>query len=148
MSRYKDKPKLLTIPNCTFLFSSNLTIFHTLLRVTPHCWGKIRQTSVWQMVPKVWFICHFYCFSKTVSTAKRRINQKFGSICHTEVNLTFLRLAAKRPEMIAKFQGRSLKNQPWSSFDLNGLNNGMRKYFRNSIKPFQILQILMVGIEF
>ena len=28
---------------------------------------KVRQTSVWQMVLKFWFICLFYCFSKTYS---------------------------------------------------------------------------------
>ena len=26
---------------------------------------KVRQTSVWQTVPKFWFICLFYCSSKT-----------------------------------------------------------------------------------
>ena len=28
---------------------------------------KVRQTSVWQTVPKFWFICLFYCSSKTYS---------------------------------------------------------------------------------
>ena len=28
---------------------------------------KVRQTSVWQMIPKFWSICLFYCFSKTYS---------------------------------------------------------------------------------
>ena len=70
-----------------------------------------------------------------------QINQNFGTVCHTEVCLTFSRLAAKLSEMIAKFRGRSLKIQPRLSFDLNGLKNGMRKYFENSLKSFQILQI-------
>jgi hypothetical protein len=41
----------------------------------------------------------------------------------------FSRLAAKLSEMIAKFRGRSLKLQPRLSFDLNGLKNGLPKYF-------------------
>ena len=28
---------------------------------------KVRQSSVWQKVPKFWFICLFYCSSKTYS---------------------------------------------------------------------------------
>ena len=50
--------------------------------------------------------------------------------------------------MIAKFQGRSLKIEPRSSFDLNGLKNSTRKYFENSLKLFQIFQILMGGKNF
>ena len=50
-----------------------------------------------------------------------QINQNFGTICHTEICLTSSRLAAKLSEMIAKFRGRSLKIQHWSSFDLNDL---------------------------
>ena len=57
-------------------------------------------------------------------------------------------LAAKLSKMIAKFQGRSLKIQPWSSFDFNGLKNGTHKYFENSLKSFQIFQILMGGMSF
>ena len=53
-----------------------------------------------------------------------QINQNFGTICHTEVCLTFSRLAAKLSEMITKFRGRSLKIQHRSSFDLNSLKNG------------------------
>ena len=76
-----------------------------------------------------------------------QINQNFETICHTEVCLTFSRLAAKLSEMIAKFRGHSLKIQPRSSFDLNGLNNSTRKYFENSLKSFQILKILMGGMN-
>ena len=36
-----------------------------------------------------------------------QINQNFGTVCHTEVCLTFSRLAAKLSEIIAKFRGRS-----------------------------------------
>ena len=46
-----------------------------------------------------------------------QINQNFETVCHTEVSLTFLRLAAKLSEMITKFQGHSLKIQPRLSFD-------------------------------
>ena len=35
-----------------------------------------------------------------------------------------------------------------ASFDLNGLKNGARKYFENSIKSMQIFQILMGGMNF
>ena len=38
-----------------------------------------------------------------------QINQNFGTICHTEVYLTYLRLGAKLSGTIAKFGGRSLK---------------------------------------
>ena len=38
-----------------------------------------------------------------------QINQSFGIICHTEVCLTFSRLAAKLSEMITKFWGRNSK---------------------------------------
>ena len=54
-------------------------------------------------------------------------------VCNTEVCLTFLRLAAKLSEMIAKFRGRSLKIQHRSYFDLNGLKNGPSLHFKNSI---------------
>jgi hypothetical protein len=72
-----------------------------------------------------------------------QINQNFGTVCHTEVCLTFSRLAAKLSEMIAKFQGHSLKIQHRSAFDLNGLKNGMRKYFKNSLKSMHLFQRLM-----
>ena len=77
-----------------------------------------------------------------------QINQNFGTICHTEVYLTFSRLAAKLSELITKFQGRSLKVQPRLSFDLNGLKNGTIKHFENSLKSMQIFQILMGGMNF
>ena len=59
-----------------------------------------------------------------------QINHNFGTVCHTEVYLTFSRLAAKLSEMIANFWGCSLKIQPQSSFDLNGLKNGTHKYLK------------------
>ena len=40
-----------------------------------------------------------------------QINQNFGTVCHTEVCLTFSRLPAKLSEMITKFWGCSLKIQ-------------------------------------
>ena len=60
-----------------------------------------------------------------------QINQNFETVCHTEVCLTFSRLAAKLSEMITKFQGRSLKIQHRLSFDLK---NGPTKHFENSLK--------------
>jgi hypothetical protein len=56
-------------------------------------------------------------------------------------------LAAKLSEMIAKFGGRSLKFHHRSSFDLNGLKNGTRKYFENSLKSMQSFQIMMGGMN-
>ena len=108
---------------------------------------KVRQTSVWQTETKFWSICLFYCSSKPYS-CKYCKNQNFGTICHTEVGLTFLRMEAKLSEMIAKFRGHSLKIQPPSSFDLNDLKSGTPKYFENSLKSLQIFQILMVGMNF
>ena len=43
---------------------------------------------------------------------------------------------------------QSLKIQPQLYFDLNGIKIGTRKYFENSIKSFQIFQILMGGMSF
>jgi hypothetical protein len=57
-------------------------------------------------------------------------------------------LAAKLSEMITRFRGCSLKIQHQSSFELNGLKNGTRKYFENSLKSMQIFQILMGGMNF
>ena len=38
-----------------------------------------------------------------------QINQNLGTVCHTEVCLTFSRSAAKLSEMITKFRGRASK---------------------------------------
>ena len=76
------------------------------------------------------------------------MNQNFRAVCHTDVCLTFSRLAAKLSEMITKFRGRSLKIQHRLSFDLNGLKNGTCKNFENSLKSMQIFQILMGGMNF
>ena len=65
-----------------------------------------------------------------------QINHNLGTICHTEVSLTFSRLAAIFSGMITKFQGRSLKIQHRSSFDLNGLKNGPSLHFKNSFNAF------------
>ena len=48
----------------------------------------------------------FFIVSKRltlVSNAKRKISKSNKSVCHTEVCLTFSRLAAKLSEMITKF---------------------------------------------
>ena len=59
------------------------------------------------------------------------------TICHTEVCITFSRLAAKLSEVSKKSQGRSLKIQPRTSFDLNDLKNNPSKHFesRNAFVP-------------
>ena len=72
-----------------------------------------------------------------------QINQNVGTVCHTEVCPTFLRMEAKLSEMITNFRGRNLKIQHWTSFDLNGLKNGSTKIFENSLKSMQTFQMLM-----
>ena len=76
-----------------------------------------------------------------------QINQNFGTVCHTEVCLTFLRLGAKISGTIAKFRGRSLKIQHRSSFDLNDLKNDPSLYFKNSLKSMHLFQRLMGGMN-
>ena len=39
--------------------------------------------------------------------SKRQINQNFGTVCHTEVCLTFSRLVAKLLELISKLEARA-----------------------------------------
>ena len=63
-----------------------------------------------------------------------KISQNFRTICHTEVCVTFSRLAAKLLELITKFRGQSLKIHYRSSFDLNDLKNGPTKHLENSLK--------------
>ena len=65
-----------------------------------------------------------------------QINQNFGTVCHTEVCLTFWRLAAKLSELAKKIPGRSLKIQPLTFFDINGLKNGPTKHFESSLKQW------------
>jgi hypothetical protein len=72
-----------------------------------------------------------------------QINQNFGTVGHTEVCLTFSRLAAKLSEIIMKFRGRSRKIQHRSSFDLNGLKNSPSLHFKNSLKSMHLFQRLM-----
>ena len=57
--------------------------------------------------------------------------------------LTFSRLSVKFLELSKKFQGRSLKIQPQTSFDLNGLKNGPSKHFESSLKSMHLFQRLM-----
>ena len=93
---------------------------------------KVRQTSVWQTVPRIWFIWLWYlsfCLTYKSKSLRNNKNQNFRTVCHTEVCLTFSRLAANLSEMITKFRSRSLRIQHQSSFDLNGLKTGTRKYW-------------------
>ena len=76
-------------------------------------------------------------------TIKSQINHNVWTVCCTEVCLTFLTLAAKLLEMIAKFRGHSLKIQNQSTSDLNGLKKGKPKYFENSLKSMHLFQRLM-----
>ena len=76
-----------------------------------------------------------------------QINQNFGTVCHTEVCLTFSRLAAKLSEMIEKFRGRNLNDLRSQPFDLNGLKNGPSLHFKNSLKSMHLFQRLMGGMN-
>ena len=76
-----------------------------------------------------------------------QINQNFKTVCHAEACLTFSRLAAKISETIDKFQGRSLKIQHPSSFDLSGLKKGTRKYFENSLKSMHLCKRLIGAMK-
>ena len=44
-------------------------------------------------------------------------------------------------------KGRSMLNFETVTFDLNGLKNGMRTYFENSLKAMQIVQRLIRGMN-
>ena len=50
--------------------------------------------------------------------------------------------------MITKFQGRNLKITHRTSFDLNGLKNGLTKIFENTLESMQIFLILIGGMNF
>ena len=82
------------------------------------------------------------CGSSSVTRKKRQINQNFGTVCHTEVCLTFSRLAATLSEMIT-----NLKIQHRTSFDLNGLKNGPSKHFERSLKSMHLFQRLIGGMN-
>ena len=73
----------------------------------------------------------------------RTKKKNFGTVYHTEVCLTFSRLAAKLSGVIAKFRGCSLKIHHKSSFDLNGLKNDPALHFKNSLKSIDLFQRLM-----
>ena len=85
------------------------------------------------------FFLHYVVFEEQ---QKRQAHQNSGTVC-----LTFSRLAAKLSEMMTKFQGRSLKIQPWSPFDLNGLKNSPSLHFKNSLKLTHLFQKLMGGMN-
>ena len=64
------------------------------------------------------------------------------------VCLTISRLAAKLPEMIAEFWGRSLKIQHWSSSDLSGIKNDahiLKIASNQCICPKDWWELLIVG---
>ena len=74
--------------------------------------GKVRQT-----VPKFWFIwlCYIAFCITYMSTVKFEIlqsqkNQNFGTVCRTEVYLTFLRWGAKLEIMIFKISRSQPQN--------------------------------------
>ena len=59
------------------------------------------------------YFLYFMIYCTLVSNAKGNIaksnKSNFGTVCHTEVYLTFSRLGAKLSGTIAKFRGCSLK---------------------------------------
>ena len=74
---------------------------------------------------------------------KSILHQNFGTICHTEVCLTFSRLAAKLSELPKTFRGQASKIQPQTFFDLNGLKHGLSNHFDSSLKSMHLFQRLM-----
>ena len=71
---------------------------------------------------------------------KSIVDQNFGTICHTEVCLTFSKLAAKLSKLSKTFRGQA---QPRTLFDLNGLKNGLSKHFDSCLKSMHLFQRLM-----
>ena len=74
-------------------------------------------------------------------------DQKMRMLEHKEACLTLLRFAVKFSEVAKKYQGRSLKIQPQTSFDLNGLKNGPSKHFERSLKSMHLFQRFMRGMN-
>ena len=90
---------------------------------------KVRQTSVWQIFPKIWFFFFFLIVHQRLITVRNiSKSNKSGLWNH------FLRLAAKVSELPKKFQGNSFKIQPRTSSDLNGLKHDPSKQFESSLK--------------
>ena len=50
-------------------------------------------------------------------------------------------------ELSKTFRGCSLKIQPQTSFDLNGLKNGSAKHFESSLKSMHLFQRLMEAMN-
>ena len=91
----------------------------------------------------------FFIVPQRLGNAKRKISQitlNFGTICHTEVCLTFLRLAAKLSEMIANFRGCNLKLQRPIVIRLQQPKNGSAKIFKNYMKSLHFFQGLIYRI--
>jgi hypothetical protein len=57
-------------------------------------------------------------------------------------------LAAILSELAKKCRGCNLKIQHQTSFDLNGLKNGVSKIFKCTLQSMQVFQILMGGMNF
>ena len=109
---------------------------------------KVRQTSVWQMVPKFWIIWLWYIsFCITYKSKSLRNNKKDKEKLWNYLSYRglpyFLRLATKISELAKKFGGRSPKIQPRMSFDLNGFKNGPSKHFERTLKSMHFFQRLI-----
>ena len=113
---------------------------------------KVRQMSVWQTVPKFWFIWLWYLsfcitYVSLCGTTKKQKIQNFGTVCHTEVCITFLRLAAELSELAKKIMKLQPQVQPRTSFDPNGLKNSPFKHFESSLKSMHLSQKFMRGMS-
>ena len=77
--------------------------------------------------------------SKTCKKSnKSELRNLLSYIC-----LTFSRLVATLSDRVKQFRGWSLKIQPWTSFDLNGLKKSPSKHFESSLKLIHLFQRLM-----
>ena len=73
-----------------------------------------------------------------------KINQNFGTICHTEACITFSRLAAKLSGLAKKFRGRSLKIQPQPNISLMvRINNRFLRERGMSSTPIMEYQVYL-----
>ena len=87
-------------------------------------------------IPKLWFIWllyHSFCIAiRHTLWGRVEKTNNLGTVCHTEVKLTFSRLTRKLSDLAKTFRGWKRKIQPWTSFDLHGLKTV--KHLENNLK--------------
>ena len=88
---------------------------------------NVRQASICQTVPKFWFICLFYSFSKKLIYWNAK-----GDMKSQTLEPFVIRRSASLfdfSELAKSCQDWNLKIKHWTSVDLNGLKNGTLKHF-------------------